>query len=121
MYDTYNEEGRKAWIKNMHERELTINSRGDTERVPYPVCNPPIFGSEIKRPELTTYEDGLEWNKQAKEHADKALNFNQEYAKRIIEPLGDKVYIINLSDLHWGHHDVDYNFFHVVFFIFIFI
>jgi hypothetical protein len=93
-----------------NERNLIVNRWGRIEKVPYPVCNSPILSLDIKRPEITTYEEGLEWNKQAKEHTDKALDFNQEYAKRFIEPHGDKAYIINLSDLHWGHHDVDYNF-----------
>lgn len=93
----------------MHERDLVINAKGETERVPYPIANPPIFGSEIKRPQVTTYEQGLEWNKQAQEHADKALGFNQEYAKRIIQLThGNKAMLVNLSDLHWGHFDTDY-------------
>jgi hypothetical protein len=91
-------------------RKIVINGRGDVEQVPYPTLNSPILSTDLKRPQITTYEEGLEWNKQAKEHTDLALNFNQEYAKRIIEPHGEKAYVINLSDLHWGHHDVDYNF-----------
>jgi hypothetical protein len=105
-YQTYSLEE----IKAMHERELTINARGDTERVPYPITNPPIVGDEIKRPKVTTYEQGLEWNKQAQEHADSAIGFNQEYAKRMVEPkYGNKIMVVNLSDLHWGHFDTDYS------------
>ena len=89
-------------------REIIIDGQGTVKRVPYP--NPPILNEGIVRPQITTYAEGLEWNKQAKEHAEKALNFNQEYAKRIIEPQGEKAYVINLSDLHWGHQHVDYNF-----------
>jgi len=103
---------REAWLGNyakMRERDLIINGRGDTERVPFPVLNPPIIGSDIKRPQITTYEQGLEWNKQAQEHADKAVGFSQEYAKRIVEPYGNKIMVVNLSDIHWGHYDVDYD------------
>jgi hypothetical protein len=94
----------------MHERDLVINSRGEVERVPYPYENPPILGNGIKRPTITSYQEGLEWNKQAQEHADKAIGFNQEYAKRMVEPQhGNKIMVVNLSDLHWGHYDTDYN------------
>ena len=90
------------------ERRLIVNGQGIEEIVPFPVGNPPLFGDAI-RPTLETYEDGLAWNQQAQEHADKATNFNQEYAKRIVEPQhGNKIMVCNLSDIHWGHHDVDY-------------
>lgn len=92
----------------MHERDIVVNQRGDTERVPYPVGNPPILGTDVKRPKITTYEQGLEWNKQAQEHTDSAIGFNQEYAKRIVEPIGNRIMVVNLSDIHWGHMDVDY-------------
>lgn len=87
-------------------REIIIDSYGTIEKVPYPVD--PLI-SPLKRPQITTYEQGLEWNKQAQEHADKAVGFNQEYAKVMVEPQhGDKIMIVNLSDLHWGHFDTDY-------------
>lgn len=91
------------------ERLLIIDGQGTTEKVPYPITNPQILGTEIKRPSITTYEEGLEWNKQAQEHADRAIGFNQEYAKRMVEPkYGNKIMVVNLSDIHWGHFDTDY-------------
>jgi hypothetical protein len=91
-------------------RNLIINAQGDVRKVPYPVANPEII-SLIKRPTLTSYKDGLEWNKQAQEHADKALSFTQEYAKVHVEPREDnKIYIVNMSDIHWGHYDTDYDY-----------
>ena len=91
-------------------RNLIINASGEVRRVPFPVENPLILGDLIKRPQLTTFQDGLDWNKQAQEHVDKAVGLNQEYAKRIVEPkYGNKIMVVNLSDLHWGHMDVDYD------------
>lgn len=93
----------------MIERDLIVDGKGTIERVPFPVAGSLRNETPITRPMLTTYEDGLEWNKEAQEHTNDAINFNQEYAKRIVEPqYGNKILVVNLSDIHWGHHDTDY-------------
>jgi hypothetical protein len=110
MYDVYDDKERKVWLENdMHERELTINSQGDTERVPYPLENNPLIIGQIKRPLIESYEQGLEWNKQAQEHADKAISFTQEVGEVKLEPRGNKALLVNVSDTHWGHYDTDYD------------
>ncbi len=91
-------------------RNLIIDGKGTQVKVPYPPLNSPVQ-SLIQRPTLTTYEDGLEWNKQAQKHSEGALNFTQEYAKVKVEPIDDnKIFVVNMSDLHWGHMDVDYDY-----------
>jgi len=93
-----------------HDMKIVVDGKGTEEKVPYPFQNLPIRGDYIKRPTITTYEQGLEWNKQAQEHRESAVEFNQEYAKRIVEPrYGNKIMVANLSDIHWGHMDVDYD------------
>lgn len=94
-------------MKEWGDRNLVINGNGDVKKVPFPTVALPLE-FEIKRPTLTTYEDGLEWNKQAKEHADKSLSFTQEYAQTKVNPYGDRFMVVNVSDLHWGHFDTDY-------------
>jgi hypothetical protein len=93
--------------KEIFDRSLIIDSRGRVETVPYPTINSPI-DVQIKRPKITTYEQGLEWNIEAQKHTEDAVSFTQEYAKVHVEPHGNKIYAVNLSDLHWGHKDVDY-------------
>jgi len=96
--------------KPYFNRNLIIDGLGTIEKVPYPIPNSPIE-TLIKRPTITTYEEGLQWNKEAQEHTDKALSFTQEYAKVKTEPIGDnKILVVNMSDIHWGHMDTDYNY-----------
>lgn len=93
-----------------NDRSLIINGRGQVERVPYPVENQLILPRGVIRPEITTYEEGLEWNKQAQEHSRKALEFCQDYAKVGLNLHGNKGWLINVSDVHWGHYDTDYEY-----------
>jgi len=92
---------------------IITDSKG-TEKPIYPGTSPnlPIQGEgEIKRPTFTTYEEALEWNKQAQKHTEQAISFTQEYAKRIVEPqYGNRIMVVNVSDVHWGHFDVDYDY-----------
>lgn len=92
----------------MSER-LIVDSRG-TERVIYP--RPLEISSKIKRPEIKTYEEALEWNKLHQRHTEQAVSFTQEYAKVQVEPvaLSNRILLVNMADLHWGHLDVDYDF-----------
>ena len=110
MYQLYEEKERKLWLKNyMHEREIIINGQGDTERVPYPLANNPIITSDIKRAEVVTYEEGMEWNKQAQEHNRKFEVNTQPYAEVEIKPIGNKVWLSFMADIHWPNFGVDYD------------
>lgn len=87
--------------------KIIIDGKG-TERRIYP---PVDLLPEIQRPEITTYEEALEWNKLAQEHSEGAMIFTQEYAKVECHPrLTNRIFLANISDLHFGHHDVDYDF-----------
>ena len=91
------------------DRRLIIDGKGTEERVLFPIKNPLIDAGILKRPTITSYEDALAWNKQAQEHEESAMGFLQEYAHVKVEPKGNKMWIVNFSDIHWGHKDVDYN------------
>jgi hypothetical protein len=98
-------------IKQMHERDIITDSRGTIKRVGFPVENNPISTKDIKRPQLTSYQEALEWNKQAQEHTEKAISFTTDYARVFVEPKNDnKIFIMNVSDWHWGHKDTDYEY-----------
>jgi len=88
---------------------LIIDAKG-TEKIVYP--KPEIIVTPPKRPELTTYEEALEWNKLHQKHTEQAVSFTQEYAKVEFNPIAssNRVLLINIADLHWGHLDVDYDF-----------
>jgi len=91
-------------------RDLIVDARGTVKKVPFPIPNSAVE-TLIKRPTITTYADALEWNKQAQQHSEGAMNFTQEYAKIKTEPIGDnKIFVVNMSDIHWGHMDVDYDY-----------
>ena len=87
---------------------LIIDGKG-TERIifPAPEALPPI-----KRPEITSYKEALEWNIAHQKHTEKAVSFTQEYAKVVCNPvaLSNRIHVVNIADLHWGHLDVDYGF-----------
>lgn len=90
------------------DRKLIINGQGDEMIVPYPVD---IRKTQIKRPQLTSYEEALEWNKQAQEHTERAVGMLQDYAEVRLNPVdNNKIFLVNGSDIHWGHNDVDYDF-----------
>jgi len=90
------------------DRKLIIDGQGTEKIVPYPVD---VRETPIKRPQLNSYEEALEWNKQAQEHTERAVGFLQEYAEVRLNPVdNNKVFLVNGSDLHWGHNDVDYDF-----------
>lgn len=91
----------------MDKRLLIIDGRGTTERVPFPVDTPPHL---INRPEVATFEDSIEWHKQAQLHTQNAVSFTQEYGHVFREPSVNRIMVVNMSDIHWGHKDVDYDF-----------
>lgn len=77
---------------------------------PLPFSQDLEFGKTI-RPKVSTYKEGLEWNKKGKEHTFEALTFVQEYGSARIHPHYDnKAWVVSLADIHWGHKDVDYDF-----------
>lgn len=96
-------------------KTLIIDPQG-TERIIKPrqtfEANPIITNETgISRPTQTTYKEALEWNKKSQEHQQEALNFVQEYAKRKVTPqYGNKIGVVSVADIHWGHKDVDYEF-----------
>lgn len=111
-YTTYSPDQLKEVKKKLNmerERNIIIVDGKGTERKVYPPIELP---PDIKRPEIDTYEQGLEWNKLAQEHTDKALSFTQEYAKTKYDPVAgsNRILLVNIADLHWGHMDVDYDF-----------
>lgn len=88
--------------------EIIIDGQGTTRRI-YPDISTPITGC-IKRPEITTYEEALDWNKTHQEHHQKE-SFLQEYARVKCNPeKTNRVLLVNVSDLHWGNDYVDYDF-----------
>lgn len=88
--------------------KLIVDSRGK-EKVIYPA---PEKLTPIKRPEITSYKEALEWNKLHQKHTEKAVSFTQEHAKVVYNPvaLSNRISVVNIADLHWGHLDVDYDF-----------
>jgi len=95
---------------NMVERKIVINAHGEEKDVPYPFANPEIRTGRVKRPTIRSYEEALEWNKQAQEYKDKSLGFTQPFAEVEVFPKDDnKILFMLLSDTHWGHYDTDYN------------
>jgi len=90
-------------------REIIIDGQGTIERVPYPLANNPIITSDLKRLEITSYEEGLEWNKQAQEHHRKADVITQPYAEVKLEPIGNKIWLRFIADVHWPNFGVDYD------------
>lgn len=91
----------------MSERTLIINGKG-TEKVIYPPL--PELRQETA-PQPLTFEESLEWNKHFQQERARETPFLREYAVAKRDPHGaNRIYVVNFSDLHYGHADVDYDY-----------
>lgn len=91
------------------ENVLIVDGKG-TERVVYQ--SPQPEPSPIKRPETPTFQEAIDWNKLHQKHTEKGVSFTQEQATVIANPtaLSNRIHVVNVADLHFGHMDVDYDF-----------
>ncbi len=86
--------------------ELIINGRGDIKTI-YPPL-PELQNTPA--PEPLTFKDSMAWNKHFQQERAREVPFLQEYAIARREPEGtNRIYVVNLSDLHYGHADCDYD------------
>lgn len=87
--------------------KLIIDGHG-TERTIYPSREVPL---EKPAPEPLTYTEALGWNKHFQQERQREMVYVAEYAKVRRDPtIGNRIYAVNLSDLHWGDADVDYDY-----------
>lgn len=87
--------------------KIVVNSRG-AERVVYPDRRTP---PPPARPEILTYKEALEWNIHSQEVRERMGLPLVNFAETRFDPVhSNKVLVVNIGDLHWGHQSVDYQF-----------
>ncbi len=87
-------------------RELIIDGKGTLKTI-----YPPL--QEIcpeTAPAPLTFKDAVEWNKHFQQERARETPNLHEYAAAKRDPEGtNKIYVVNFSDIHFGHADVDYD------------
>ena len=107
MYQIYDEKERKVWLENdMRERELTINGRGDTERVPS--ADHTIISKPKHQLGLTTFSEYID---KAREIADFRIEQSlwKDEIKIDIKTPNKWFGIQPWGDFHMGSHGCDYD------------